>query len=1028
MNKKNNFFLLPHSLLTVGLFVFVVGAMGNTDTILESKIHDWMRTSNKLRFLENKGQMGDLQGVYSPVENRAGKCVADMNLLFKVNSPGLDLYVTTRGLSYVFFKMEKQIVPQLGIANKRPGQRTHANEFANVQYCRADMELVGADINKENIIKEYESEDRTDYYLPSCPAGIKDVHYYQKITIGNIYPGIDWVLYMDDDLGISGGLKYDFIVHPGADASLIKLRYNGMDKPVLQKDGSMKIHAPMGDIVEGTPISYGRDKKQKINTNYLVRGSEVGFKLGQYNSEDTLVIDPPLIWATYYGGTSSDEITSINSDGTNVWVAGVAQAVGFPDTLGGAYFQKTGDFTILQFSTCGQLIWAAYYGGSGMDQVTSINSDGTNVWVTGETGSKDFPTLALAGAYNQAALGSDTAQNVFILQFSCANSARIWATYYGGSGYDGGSSICSDKKNVWITGYTSSTDFPKMFPAGSYQQPALGGAGAQNAFILQFNCVNSTRIWASYYGGSGGDAGSSISSDGTNAWVTGVTLSTDFPTLFPTGSYRQATLKGSEGNAFLLKIDAGTGGLLWATYYGGSGSGSFGDLAYSISSDKKNVWVTGYTYSTDFPTLFPAGSYKQAALGGSGGNAFISQFDCTSNTLVWSSYYGGSGLAGDEGYSITSDGMNVWVCGVTNSADFPTQKPVCGYFLGTLGSGGQDVFILQFSTSGALEWGTYYGNDTENDGSCISSDGTSVFVSGDASLGSAYPTITPGGNAYFDQSIEGTENIFMAKFSIVCSDSLLVSGDTTVCSGASVILRASGTNSYTWTPGTSLNSVSNSSVIAKPVFTTTYTVTGTSLANCLSQTAAVTIKVSPVTAGFSSEPPPGNIYPNTSVQFTDKSKDATNWLWNFADTLSGPNDSSALQNPSHLFAKPGKYCVLLAVKNAANCPEDTSSCFIVIPEVKDSIFIPNVFSPNGDGKNDEFYFTTTGMASLTYRIYDRWGLLIFEAGNINTKWDGRTKSGEMESDGTYYYTYHIQSDNGKTYNGSGFVQLIMNNK
>ncbi len=177
------------------------------------------------------------------------------------------------------------------------------NERTIVQYCRADMELVGADIRKENVIKEYESEDRIDYYLSYCPNGIQNVHSYQKTTIKNIYPGIDWVLFQknqdsgfnNEDLKNKCGLKYDFIVHPGADPSQIRLRYKWTDKPSLQRDGSVKISTPMGDIVEGAPVSYGEDKEKKVDTHYSLQGEDIRFKIDRYNKAERLTIDPTLV-------------------------------------------------------------------------------------------------------------------------------------------------------------------------------------------------------------------------------------------------------------------------------------------------------------------------------------------------------------------------------------------------------------------------------------------------------------------------------------------------------------------------------------------------------------------------------------------------------------------------------------------------------------------------------------------------------------------------------------------------------------
>ncbi len=889
-------------------------ALQSIDPALESKVNGWIQKSGGLRFVENKGQLADLQN----------KTVDD--LLFKTGTPGLDMYITTFGLSYVFTHTEKNKIPDLNNSVKLSGSNNHTNESVTVHYCRADMELLGAEIRKENILKENESEDHIDYYHPQCPDGAINVHSYEKITVKEIYSGIDWVVYSRN-----GRVEYDFIVHPGADPSQIRLHYKWADKPILQKDGSVKISTPMGDIIEGMPLSYGRDKKERIITHYDIRDNEVVFIPDEYNKNDTLVIDPTVIWATYYGGGGTEEVNSINTDGVNVWVTGDVNSAGFPtlNPNSGAYFQQSFngklDLIILQFSTCGKLIWSTYYGGTNQEEGKSISSDGKSVWVTGNTNSSDFPLLALSGAYNQSSQSS-----AFILQFNCANEKLIWATYFGGSGGDQGSSIHSDGKNLWVTGYTQSTDFPVQFLAGAYNQNLI--AGFQNAFISQFSCSNSAMIWASYYGGSGFDGGGSVSSDGTSVWLTGFTQSTDFPVNFLAGAYNQPALGGLGGNSFISQFSCSKSNLVWASYYGGSG----GDQGNSISSDGKSVWVTGQTHSTDFPLQSLTGAYNQAPVSG-GEDGFVLQFNCATGARIWATCYGGS--KNDFGNSISSDGKNTWVCGATSSTDFPTMKPDCGFFQDTLGSGGTDVFVLQFNSSGVRKWATYYGEDNEDDGSFISSDGTGVFVSGDASSGSTYPIDSLAG-AYFDPTFGGLENVFIAKFSNSCSDMLTLNQDTTICPGSSVILSAVGGSSYSWAPAAGLNTVTGSSVMANPTSTTSYTVSSISGSTCSSISASVRVTVS--------------------------------------------------QN---------------------NC--DSSK-----------IFVPNVFSPNGDGKNDQFYFTTKGITDLSYQIYNRWGGIIYKAVSIDAKWDGKNESGATVPDGVYYYTYSAQSQAGKTYKGSGFIQLL----
>jgi G:T/U-mismatch repair DNA glycosylase len=721
----------------------------------DNEVNSWVGTP-VAGFIENKGQLCDVN--YNPAPY----------LLFKLQDRGTDIYITDRGLSYVFkFSEEKPQNIAAGDKDKPgfPDDKLKPKDIM-IHYCRADMELVGADIKKENIIKEYESTDYFNYYLSHCPDGVTEVRSYGKITIKEVYPGIDWVIYNT----ASGGMKYDFVVHPYADPSQIKLRYKWTDKPqenIMENEGSVKIATPLGKITEGKP--YGFNSGNAVDVSYNIEDMDISFQTGEYNPAETLIIDPQLLWATYYGGSGSNAEygKSIHSDGTSVWVTGYTASTNFPlQNLSGAYNQGTYgggtyDAFILKFSTTGERAWATYYGGSAIEYCTSIHSDGTSVWVTGYTYSTDFPLQSLSGAYNQGTHGGGYT-DAFILKFSTSGE-RQWATYYGGTGGDQGNSIYSDGTSVWVTGETSSTNFPLQNLSGAYNQGTSGGSN--DAFILKF-LTSGVRQWATYYGGTGYDYGYSIHSDGTSVWVTGYTGSTDFPLQSLSGAYNQGTHGGGTNDAFILKFST-TGERAWATYYGGSAN----EYSYSIHSDGTSVWVTGYTASTNFPLQNLSGAYNQGTYGGGTYDAFILKFS-TSGVRQWATYYGGN--SDDRGYSIHSDGTSVWVTGSTASTDFPLQTLSGAYNQGTYGGGYTDAFILKFSILGVRHWATYYGGTGEDLGNSHS-DGTSVWVTG-TTTSTNFPLQSLSG-AYNQGTLTGYSDAFILKFTAAITGINLISNE-----------------------------------------------------------------------------------------------------------------------------------------------------------------------------------------------------------------------------------------------------------
>jgi gliding motility-associated-like protein len=725
------------------------------------------------------------------------------------------------------------------------------------------------------------------------------VYQYKKLTIKNVYPNIDWVFYNSS----KGGMKYDFIVHPGANPNDIKLIYESERPLALDKNGNLQLKTKLGTLTENAPYSYLKETNTEIKSSFKTtplnkHQVEVAFNINQstYTQNSTLVIDPQLVWGTFYGGGGLDGPLSIDTDQAgNVFVTGYVNSTNFPvqDPGGGAYFQGNNNDAsafILKFSNNGNLLWATYYGGSDQEDGNSICTDSNgNVFVTGYTDSNNFPVQNLGGgAYFQGIL--NLSRDVFILKFS-NNGVRLWATFYGGSYDDYGYAICADSNgNVFITGYTRSTDFPVQNPGGgAYFQGTLNALNFfSNTFILKFS-NSGTRLWATYYGGSSEDQAFSICTDlNGNLFVTGNTTSADFPVQNPGGgSYFQTTFGGGLYDSFILKF-SNNGTRLWATYYGGSSD----EGGISICADSNgNVFVSGTTESNDFPTQ-TAGTFFQGTFGGGQYDGFILKFSNT-GTRLWATYFGS--LTDDGGIKLAIDRCgNVYVSLSTFFPSFPhlINTSNCSYF-NVVSS---NIIIAHFTNAGSLNWCTYLSGDGGNFVSAMTVDGNNnLFVTGEGLSvinSNTYPLTNPGNGAYYDNTFNGGHDGFVVKFtpSPIQKQTLQQNATNCQCNGSATFSLTCGDApySYVWSNGQSvLNTTLTTSSISN-LCAGVYNVTVT--AGC-TQTVIETYTIS----GGGGLVAQANVLPGNTIcagqSLTLSTIAASTYTW------SGPNNfSSNLQN------------------------------------------------------------------------------------------------------------------------------------
>lgn len=408
-----------------------------------------------------------------------------------------------------------------------------------------------------------------------------------------------------------------------------------------------------------------------------------------------------LLFSTYLGGSGDDTSVGIAIDrGFNVVVAGNTDSTNFPTDGTVEAYQAgpppagTHAFVSELDSAGATLLYSTYLFGSGTDTAKGIALDVKNkAYVMGSTTSKDFPTTV--GAFQTTPKAPNVTNQFFFskLDPSVAGlSSLAYSTYLGGStpiaGVTEGGGIAVDTSttpNVFVTG---GTDFSDM-PAVNGAQP--GKAAGVDAFIAKFtpeNASGAQEVYLTYAGGGGDDIGYGVAVDsGGNAYITGSTTSTDFPTA---GTAFQAANGGSV-DAFVSKVNNPTEGtsvaFTYFSYIGGAGD----EVGYGIAVDSsQGAHITGSTTSANFP--FTANATQQTFGGVT--DAFVARLDTTS-TANFATYLGGE--LSDIGTGIAVDPNSTYVAGETTSTVFPVKLPYQSAIKGT-----SDAFVAKLGPSVAL--------------------------------------------------------------------------------------------------------------------------------------------------------------------------------------------------------------------------------------------------------------------------------------------------------------------------------------
>ncbi|MFK7784166.1 MAG: SBBP repeat-containing protein, partial [Crocinitomicaceae bacterium] len=533
------------TLLTVATSVLV---FGQDFTLIDSP-----------RFEENKGQFSGDE--------------ADQ-IKFRIKSGVSSVFLLENAISYQFSDYE------------------NLSELIDVQACnlekikklnestyRMDIELVGANENPR--ISKY---DRSDDFVRYSWLDMKEIYFYSKIIYHEVYNNIDWVFYINDE-----GIKYEFVVRPGGNPTDIVLQSKWVEHAKIDELGNLHLANRLGSVRENKPVSFQND--HEIMTNFVLDQDKIRFELEKYDSQETLIIDPQIVWGSYYGGDGSDALYAVTSDNQgNVYACGTTYGSnnlasgGFLNS-NPAQFGGAGAAYLVKFDQNGTRLWATYYGGpaSFSGSVSCQTDSQDNVYLAGFT--LDNSGIAFNGHQNVKGGSTDA----FLVKFNPAGQ-RIWATYFGGAQGESGLGLSIDPNdNIYLTGRTFSDS---MIAFNGFQNtPSQDISLFGDAFLSKFDSLG-TLLWSTYYGGEMGDRAFSVAcSANGECYIAGGTRSTSG--IASNGHQSTFGSTNSAEDAFLAKY-SDSGALLWSTYYGGTDK----DIAFSCAvDDLGNVFMSGQTVS-----------------------------------------------------------------------------------------------------------------------------------------------------------------------------------------------------------------------------------------------------------------------------------------------------------------------------------------------------------------------------------------------------------------------------------------------
>ncbi len=516
----------------------------------------------------------------------------------------------------------------------------------------------------------------TNYFLGHRGyfTGIKT---YKSVIYDDIYPGISLVYHTSPE-----GIRHEFQASSGN---------NEVDKNVKLNLTQWSLSQTETSVVAGSVAILDSELE---SGEMLLNSSQIPAKRVIADSCSEVATNNAFHFSTFLGGTDNDYGADIEVDQSgNVYVTGSTKSPGFPTE--GALDSSLGfleDCFVVKLNSTGNgIVYSTYIGGLGTDRGAAIEIDTTgNVYVGGTTWSEDFPT---EGPFHSS---PDGYSDIFLLKLNASGNGLLYSATIGGGWGDRINDIAVDvESNVYAVGLAGASGFPIV---NAFSETSWGGT---EGFVLKLNSTGTGLCFSSFISGSSVDFTMAIAVDNEgNAYITGHTVSEDFPLVNAIDDTPNGLL-----DCFVLKVNS-TGSPVFSTLIGGSSY----DAGLGIGlDDNGSIYVAGRTKSSDFPLVSPFDMEFEGEH-----EAFVLRIDSSYNTIVYSTFMGGSGDEEIESIAVDMDG-NAFLVGITDSSDLP----MLAAFDSTYSENATDSFLFKVNTTGGLMFSTYLGGSDQYAGLSI---------------------------------------------------------------------------------------------------------------------------------------------------------------------------------------------------------------------------------------------------------------------------------------------------------------------